>query len=560
MDLHRDPADGGQNLRRASVQDVVFGAFAIELQQVATSKAVLRKGIGDRDAGDPDRLHPRRCILVHGGIGGKSIVRVEGKGNLAAVPGDRRLKGPYPAAGIELAVSLELAEIGGDRVVSRDPRVLQASGGKEREEPGVRSDVDHRRPLLLRQARRSDVTFVHEDFFEGLQETPGNLDQDTGSCPEQQGVASGPSELDGQIERRIRHVAKQIEVTHVFSVPPFGVSLYHKSGRVRTKNRCVRRTNIPVEDSPSIRYACGMAEPGDEMHSKRDPAADVSVVVVSYNTADLIGACLKSVDASRNCRTETIVIDNASSDGSAVLIGSEFPRVRLIVNEENRGFGAACNQALPLCSGRYVLFLNPDAALQPDALSRAVSDMDRNGTVGLAGLKMVNPDGTLQPSVSYRYPGQRYCRDELQDLPGRIACVLGAAMLARAEILRSLGGFDEDFFLYGEDQDLCLRIRRKGHEIGYVKEAVAVHIGAQSERSSPPEDLLLRKIRAEYLFYEKHYRPDTIARIRRAERLKARWRLLTLKMLKPFTRHPEKIMAKEKRYRLLARATEPSPR
>ncbi|HOG18400.1 MAG TPA: glycosyltransferase family 2 protein [Syntrophales bacterium] len=280
---------------------------------------------------------------------------------------------------------------------------------------------------------------------------------------------------------------------------------------------------------------------------------DVSIVIVSYNTADLIGRCLESVFASRDCRTEVFVADNASADGSTGLIRTGFPQVRLIANADNRGFGAACNQGLSLCRGRYVLFLNPDASLQPDALSRAVSAMDRSPFIGLAGLRILNPDGTLQPSVSYRYPGQRHCRDELQDLPGRIACVLGAAMLARADILHGLGGFDEDFFLYGEDQDLCLRIRRKGYEIGYVKEAVAVHIGAQSERSTAPEDLMLRKIRAEYLFYEKHYRPDTVGRIRKAELLKARWRLLTLKLSGPFTRDREKTRAKETRYRLIAR-------
>jgi len=299
--------------------------------------------------------------------------------------------------------------------------------------------------------------------------------------------------------------------------------------------------------------------PCDRNDDQNSPVPDISVVIVSYNTADLIGTCLDSVCASSGCRTEVVVVDNASADGSADHVGTGFPRVRLIANRENRGFGAACNQALPFCRGRYVLFLNPDASLQPDALSRAISAMDRNPAVGLAGLRILNPDGTLQPSVSYRYPGQRHCREELRDLPGRIACVLGAAMIARTDVVRRLGGFDEDFFLYGEDQDLCLRIRREGCEIGYVKEAVAVHIGAQSERSSPREDLLLRKIRAEYLFYGKHYRPDTVARIRKAEFLKARWRLFTLKLQKPFATDTRRLQEKEARYRLIAREAASPP-
>jgi len=132
-------------------------------------------------------------------------------------------------------------------------------------------------------------------------------------------------------------------------------------------------------------------------------------------------------------------------------------------------------------------------------------------------------------------------------------------MIARTDVVRRLGGFDEDFFLYGEDQDLCLRIRREGYEIGYVKEAVAVHIGAQSERSSPREDLLLRKIRAEYLFYGKHYRPDTVARIRKAEFLKARWRLFTLKLQRPFATDIRRLREKEDRYRLIAREAASPP-
>jgi GT2 family glycosyltransferase len=297
----------------------------------------------------------------------------------------------------------------------------------------------------------------------------------------------------------------------------------------------------------------------DRQDGKNSPVPDVSVVIVSYNTADLIGTCLDSVNASRGCRTEVFVVDNASSDGSADLISTQFPWVRSIANAENRGFGTACNQALPFCRGRYVLFLNPDAALQPDALNRAVSDMDRNSALGLSGLRILNPDGTLQPSVSRRYPGQKHCRGELRDLPGRIACVLGAAMIARMEVVRRLGGFDEDFFLYGEDQDLCLRIRREGYEIGYIEQAAVAHIGAQSERSSPPEDLLLRKIRAEYLFCSKHYRPETVARIRKANLLKARWRLFTLTLQKPFAADADKIREKEARYRLIARESRSFP-
>lgn len=278
---------------------------------------------------------------------------------------------------------------------------------------------------------------------------------------------------------------------------------------------------------------------------------DVSIIIVTYNTADLIGGCLDSVLASQGSETEIIVVDNASPDRSAHVIKSGYPRVHLIENSSNRGFAAANNQALPFCKGRYLLFLNPDTTVRPDTIKKAVSFMDGNPRVGLAGAAMVNPDGTHQESVSYRYPGEKYTAGELGSLEGDIACVLGAAMIARAEIVRGIGGFDEDFFLYGEDQDLCLRIRKEGHSIGFVEDAVVMHLGGQSERSSSSADKFRKKVRAEYLFYRKHYLPETIARIRRADLVKSLWRIATLKLSLPFAADTSAMQAKLVRYRVI---------
>jgi GT2 family glycosyltransferase len=111
------------------------------------------------------------------------------------------------------------------------------------------------------------------------------------------------------------------------------------------------------------------------------------------------------------------------------------------------------------------------------AFREAISYMDAMPHIGLAGTKLINPHGTLHESVSYRYPGQKYPGSELSSLKGSIACVQGSSMIVRSDVMKAVGGFDEDFFLYGEDQDLCLRIRKLGFEIGYIEDAVVVHVG-----------------------------------------------------------------------------------
>lgn len=283
---------------------------------------------------------------------------------------------------------------------------------------------------------------------------------------------------------------------------------------------------------------------------------DVSIIIVSYNTADLIGDCLESVLASRQVSCEIFVVDNASRDGSADVVRKKFPAVRLIANEDNRGFGAANNQALRECTGRYVVFLNPDTTVEPESFYRMIAFMDANPGVGLAGPKVLNPDGTRQDSISLRYPGHRYGAADLGPLPGEIACVLGACQIASADLLRELGGFDEDFFLYGEDQDLCLRIRKRGHVIGLIDDAVIMHHGGQSERQTLPAEVIRKKIRAEYLFYRKHYKPESIRRIRRAQHLQALWRIFSIRLQYAFSPDKNPMLNKLARYRVICNETQ----
>nr|NQU91008.1 glycosyltransferase family 2 protein [Bacteroidota bacterium] len=285
---------------------------------------------------------------------------------------------------------------------------------------------------------------------------------------------------------------------------------------------------------------------------------EISIVIVSYNTADLIENCLDSILINDNISKEIFVVDNASSDGSLEFIKDNFASVHLVANTENVGFAAANNQVLPQCKGKYVFFLNPDTEVVSDTFSEAIAFMDANPSVGLAGTKIINPDGTLQWSVSYKYPGQKYTANELSDLPGKIACVLGASMIGRSELIREIDGFDEDFFLYGEDQDLCLKIRKLGYEIGYIDSATVVHLGGQSEKDSLSSEVWKKKIHAEYILYRKHYFAKTIKRISRSHIIKAWWRILTLKLFFPFTRDKAKATDKLGKYQVIYYAVKSS--
>jgi hypothetical protein len=281
-----------------------------------------------------------------------------------------------------------------------------------------------------------------------------------------------------------------------------------------------------------------------------DPAPAISVVIVLYNTADLIAPCLRSVLDSRGVSLDVFVVDNASSDGGAVLVRERFPSVRLVENSLNRGFGAANNQVLDRCAGRYIVLLNPDTEVTPGAFRQMADFMDASPRVGLAGPTVRNPDGTRQDSVSLRYPGQKRSSGEVSGLPGTIACVLGACQIVRAALMRELGGFDEDFFLYGEDQDLCLRIRKKGFEIGHIDPAVILHHGGKSERGTASIEVWRKKAQAEYLFYRKQYRPETVRRIARANRSREMRKILLTRLTLPFVRDRARALERMERYRV----------
>ena len=253
----------------------------------------------------------------------------------------------------------------------------------------------------------------------------------------------------------------------------------------------------------------------------------LSVVIVNFNTRELLRACLNSVERSEEApELELFVVDNASTDESADMVAAEFPWAKLVRSSANRGYAYANNLGLSRCRGKYYLLLNPDTELPPGALRQMVDFMDAHPEAGIAGPKLVLLDGRLDlacrrsfpsPGVSfYRMLGlsklfprsHRFGRYNLTyldpDQPAEVDSVVGAFMMVRAEAVRQAGLLDEAFFMYGEDLDWAFRIKANGWKVLYNPEVVVLHHkGASSRRHT--NRTIVEFYRAMQIFYDKHY-------------------------------------------------------
>jgi GT2 family glycosyltransferase len=222
---------------------------------------------------------------------------------------------------------------------------------------------------------------------------------------------------------------------------------------------------------------------------------------------------------------EIIVVDNISSDNTVKEIQETQRKVRLQINHENVGFGRACNQGAALSSGKYIMFLNPDAAFNDNGiLSKLCRVMERNISWGLAGTTVTEADGSVDCPPSYTYPKQDRASRDFSVLPGRIAWVFGASMIVRREAFEKTGGFDPEFFLTSEETDLCLRLREGGYEIGFVSEVEVRHIGAASERGRDPYETWRLRVPGIYRFWAKHYPQKDARKLVKRDWLRARYR------------------------------------
>ena len=259
---------------------------------------------------------------------------------------------------------------------------------------------------------------------------------------------------------------------------------------------------------------------------------DLSIVIVNYNTRNLLRDCLCSVYASQgDFQYEVIVVDNCSPDGSVEMVQQEFPQAKLIASEINGGYAYANNLGLRLAQGDYVLLLNPDTVLPPTALRDMLAFMEEHPDAGVAGPKLVLADGSLDwacrrsfptldvafyrlVGLSKRYPNSpRYNRYNLGYLdPDQVAevdSVVGAFMLIRREALDQVGFLDEGFFAYAEDIDLCYRIKvDHGWKVYYNPAVVVKHYKGQSTRQRAMA-MNIEFYRAMWLFHKKHFAQRT---------------------------------------------------
>jgi GT2 family glycosyltransferase len=268
----------------------------------------------------------------------------------------------------------------------------------------------------------------------------------------------------------------------------------------------------------------------------------VSVIVISFNTRDLLRECLQSLllECERlpgNVSAEILVVDNASRDGSAGMVENEFGSsavpVRVIRSDVNLGFGGANNLALDQARGRYIVLLNSDAFLDSGALNLAVEHMDRSPATGFGGAKLVGRDRVMQPSarcfhstwndgliltgLAARFPQSRIfgAPDRTwadPDVAASVDWVPGAFMIMRREALAKIGAFDPRFFLYYEETDLCRRVKAAGFDVAYWPDIVVTHLGGESGKqltslntSKAASRVELWRMRSTLLYYRKHH-------------------------------------------------------
>ena len=271
------------------------------------------------------------------------------------------------------------------------------------------------------------------------------------------------------------------------------------------------------------------------------PMLTLSIIIVSYNTKDLLLACIASLEkeAAKGLTYEIIVVDNASSDGSVEAVKSEYKSVRVIANKENFGFSKANNQGVLISNGRYVLFLNSDTVATIDSIKKMVLFMEENKDCGAATCKVIMPSGKLDDAAHRGFPtpwnafthflglskifprvrlfgGYNLSYLDLEKTH-EIDALAGAFMLVRRSAGEEVGWWDEDFFWYGEDIDFCYRLKEKGWKIYFVPQVSILHYkgvsgGLKKESKHLTTADNATKIRATNarfsameIFYKKHY-------------------------------------------------------
>ncbi len=252
---------------------------------------------------------------------------------------------------------------------------------------------------------------------------------------------------------------------------------------------------------------------------------EISVVIVSFNVKNYLLNCLRSVlKASAHFSVEIIVVDNDSSDGSTEAVKKEFPEIVTIQNSQNLGFGTACNQGLSIAKGNFLLILNPDTIVEESTFEKLIPAMKSDEEIGMMGCKILNEDGSLQLACrrSFPTPWSAFSRltgfsrlfpksplfasynltymDENKSY--QLDAISGSFMLLSRKAYESTGGFDEQFFMYAEDLDLCFRVKESGLKVVYNPEASIIHFKGKSFSKSV--DTKFHFYQAMKIFVKKH--------------------------------------------------------
>ena len=258
---------------------------------------------------------------------------------------------------------------------------------------------------------------------------------------------------------------------------------------------------------------------------------NLSICIVSYQARDLLRDCLRSIYGTVDSLSfEIIVVDNFSADGAPEMLREEFPAVQLLTNNENTGFTRPYNQAMRLTQGRYVVILNPDTLLLPNAIAELARFLDSHPEVGIVGPKVLNRDGTLQKQcrrsearpwdafcyfsgLSRLFPHNKRFAGYLmtylsEDLIHEAEAVSGSCMMIRREVIDQIGYLDELFFAYQEDTDYCRRARLAGWKVFYNPSAQIIHYGGEGGSKVQPFRSIIEWHRSYYLYYRKHFARD----------------------------------------------------
>lgn len=254
----------------------------------------------------------------------------------------------------------------------------------------------------------------------------------------------------------------------------------------------------------------------------------ISIIIISWNTKSLLRDCLNSLKGNE----EIIVVDNASSDGSPQMVQKEFPKVKLIKNQKNLGFGAANNQGIKVASGDYLLLLNSDTVVKNDAPLKMAGFLSENSQAGVVGCRLLNSDGSLQPSAG-PFPGlgvtfvMLFLEHWLKNLVRtsfpkvtEVDWVMGAALMVRREVIKKAGLMDESIFMYMDEVEWCYRIKKTGFKVFFFPEASITHFfggSSQTGRETP----ILNIYRGLIYFYQKHYSTNQLKILKFMLKLKA---------------------------------------